>query len=266
MTKVIHAFQNKKNKPLIISDFSPPKTLTSGYLNDVRNLNVDFISVSYNPGRSVRIESSALAYAISQKTGQEVIFSMMTRDMNKLALQSRVLGARFLGLENVVIAGGDPFGKSESSLVKSVNDYKPTELIKDLQLMKRGKDFRGRNLSEQIDICVGATIDLGRGIYREAYLTYQKVKSGAQFFITQPIFYPSQISEFLETYRKISGTQLVEPVFWGLQILTRGGVTFSSVPIEFRDRIESGEDGVDIALSQWEMDPGIPANRGDSAV
>ena len=252
MTKVINAFENRKSKPFIISDLSPPKTLESGFLNDVRNLNVDFIFVAYNPGKSVRIESSALAYVIFQETGQEVIFSMVTRDMNKLALQSHLLGARLLGLENVVIAGGDPFGESESSLVKSVNDYKPTELMKDVQLMNSGKDFRGRNLSDPIDICVGATIDLGRDIHREAGLTYQKVMSGAQFFITQPIFYASQISEFLETYREISGTHLVEPVFWGLQILTRGGVTFSSVPTEFRDRVESGEDGVDIALSQWE--------------
>tara|TARA_Y100000758_G_scaffold27355_1_gene18353 strand:+ start:2601 stop:3464 length:864 start_codon:yes stop_codon:yes gene_type:complete len=252
MTKVVNALENRKSKPLIISDFSPPKTLKLDFLNDVRTLDVDFIFVAYNPGRSVRIESSVLAYVIFQETGKEVIFSMVTRDMNKLALQSHLLGARFLGLENVVIAGGDSFGKSESSLIKSVNDYKPTELMRAVQSMNLGKDFRGRDLSDPIDICVGATIDLGRDIYQEAFLTYQKVRSGAQFFITQPIFYPSQISEFLETYWEISGTNLIEPVFWGLQILTRDGVTFSSVPMEFRDRVESGEDGVDIALSQWE--------------
>ena len=252
MTKVIDAFRNKKSKPLIISDFSPPKIAKSEVWEDVRNLNVDFILVAYNPGRSVHIESSALAYAIFRETGREVIFSMITRDMNKLALQSHILGASLLGLENAVIAAGDPFGISEGSLVMGVNDYKPTELLKDIQHMNRGIDFRGRKLIDPPDICVGATIDLGRDIYQEADLTYRKVRAGAQFFITQPIFYPSQIVEFMDAYRKISGTQLVAPVFWGLQILSRGGLTFSTVPVEFRERVESGEDAVDIALSQWE--------------
>ena len=69
-----------------------------------------------------------LAAAIKQK-GRETVFTLATRDMNKLAVQSQMLGAQILGLQNVVVVKGDPFGKNDRSLVRPVNDYQPTELI-----------------------------------------------------------------------------------------------------------------------------------------
>ena len=36
------------------------------------------------------------------------MFNLSPRDMNKLALQSRLLGAQAMGLENVLVLQGDP--------------------------------------------------------------------------------------------------------------------------------------------------------------
>ena len=108
----------------------------------------DFISVAYNPGRAVRANSAMLAASIRHETGRETVFTLATRDMNRLALQSLMLGAQMLGLENVVVVQGDPFNERDRSLTKPADDYRPTELIAGIRAMNEGMDFRGSSLRE----------------------------------------------------------------------------------------------------------------------
>ena len=68
----------------------------------------DFIAVAYNPGRAVRANSAMLAAAVQGRMGIDATFTLATRDMNQLALQSQLLGAQMLGLENVIVVQGDP--------------------------------------------------------------------------------------------------------------------------------------------------------------
>ena len=151
-------------------------------------IDADFISVAYNPGRAVRVNSAVLAAAIKQQVGKEVCFTLATRDMNMLALQSQLLGAQLSGLENVIVVQGDPFSRRDLERVSEVGNLKPTEMIAAITGMNQGVDFRESRLREPTDFCVGATVDLGRGIQPEAKLARRKVQAGAQFFITQPIF------------------------------------------------------------------------------
>jgi len=90
-----------------ICDFSPPRSGEAELLNQAI-INADFISVAYNPGRSVRVSAHMLAAAIKQRLGKDVVFTLATRDMNKLAIQSQILGAQVLGLENLIVVRGDP--------------------------------------------------------------------------------------------------------------------------------------------------------------
>ena len=48
------------------------------------------------------------AFKMKSLINEEVIFTMAVRDKNHLALQSELLGAQLLGLENVVVVNGDP--------------------------------------------------------------------------------------------------------------------------------------------------------------
>jgi homocysteine S-methyltransferase len=234
----------------IICDFSPPRTGRLDLL-DQASIDADFISVAYNPGRSVRVNAPMLAAVIRQRVGQDVVFTMATRDMNKLALQSQLLGAQLLGLENVIVVQGDPFAQRDLSLVKPVDDYRPTELIGAIAQMNRGVDFRHSKLNAPTGFCIGATVDLGRGIMPEARLARRKVESGAQFLITQPIFDPDQAFRFRESYGDAAGAQLGVPVFFGLQVLQPEGVNFAAVPPSLRERLAAGETGVELALDLY---------------
>ena len=248
--KVIDVAFETTGHSSIMCDFSPPR---SGEPNIVIQAQIDanLILVAYNPGKAVRTSSPMLAAAI-QQSGKDTVFTIATRDMNKLAVQSLLLGAQTLGLQNVVVVQGDPFSDRRISGVASVNDYRPTELIADIAMLNRGIDFKGRRLGVPTDFCIGASVDLGRGIEKEARLALKKVQSGAEFLITQPIFDVDHVARFRESYGYHAGKAGTLPIFFGLQILENDGVVFTSVPSSIRSELERGRSGIDIALDLYQ--------------
>ncbi len=236
------------DRPIVLCDFSPPRGPDVAALERARGIDADFICVAYNPGRAVRVDSAMLACSIKRETGKEVVFNLATRDMNRLALESHLLGAQMLGLENVIVVRGDEFTERDLSQVRDVSDLTPTGLISAIDLMNQGQDYRGLSLRAATDLCIGASIDLRRGVEKEARLTHRKASSGVHFFITQPVFSTIEVASFLEAYGRLSGEELSQPVFFGLQVLKKDGVIFSTVPEETRLELEKGRDGADIAL------------------
>ena len=235
------------NEAMFICDFSPPRSADPSALEPAKTLDADYINVAYNPGRAVRMDSAMLASCIKSQTGKDAMFNLSTRDMNKVALQSHLLGAQMLGLENVVVLRGDVFTDKDLEKVKDVSDFSPTGLIKSLDTMNQGIDFKGSKLRAPTQLCAGGSIDLGRGIHTEAALAHRKAKAGAQFFITQPVFSVDEITAFSDAYGDITGEELTQPVFYGLQILQKDGVIFSSVPEGVRNDLDKGREGTDIA-------------------
>ena len=249
MVRVVDCSYEATGRPGFICDFSPPR---SGSISEARRADIpaDFISVAYNPGRAVRANSAMMAAAIRRETGRETVFTLATRDMNRLAIQSLLLGAQMLGLENVVVVQGDQFNNRDRALL-AVNGYRPTELIAGIRAMNEGTDFRDSSLREPTAFCIGATFDVGRGIDDEAELAIRKMEAGADFLMSQPIFNPDDAHRFRESYERQSGAALSIPVFYGLQILEPGGVMFSTVPDSVSAELESGRSGVEIAVELY---------------
>lgn len=247
MSKITQRCFEATGRTAFICDFSPPRSGDPAILQQA-DIDADFISVAYNPGRAVRTSSALLAAAIKQQLGRDVVFTLATRDMNRLALHSLLLGAQLLDLENVIVVQGDPFSRRDLALVQPAPAYRPTAFISDIARMNQGVDFRDSNLRAPTDFCIGATVDLGRGVQREAELARRKSQAGAEFFITQPIFDPAEASQFQEAYARVAGGPLQAPIFYGLQVLEPDGVIFSTVPRQVREELEGGRSGVEIAL------------------
>ena len=250
MAKVTDRCFEATGHSAFICDFSPPRTGDPQSFAQP-NLDANFISVAYNPGRAVRVNSAMLAAAIKGKTRKDVLFTLATRDMNKLALESLLLGGQILGLDNVVVVQGDPFTQRDLDRVKDVSAFTPTQMISAIAAMNLGTDYREGQLRSPTDYCVGATLDLGRGIEAEAQLAHRKVQAGAHFFISQPIFDVDEASLFREAFKAAAGHDLELPVFFGLQVLEQDGIIFSSVPETVRQELEQGRTGVEIALEQF---------------
>src|SRR5688572_18167422 len=113
MTKVTEALDAAGDRPVVICDFSPPRSGSTDAIDDVRGLATDFFCVAYNPGKAVRASSTSVAYQLREGTGKGAVFNLATRDMNKLAVQTYLLGAQMLGLDNVVVIQGDPFNERD---------------------------------------------------------------------------------------------------------------------------------------------------------
>jgi 5,10-methylenetetrahydrofolate reductase len=250
MAKVTDVAFSKRDGPAIICDYTPPRGGDPALLDGAKDLAAaDYIAVAYNPGKLVRADSAAAALAIKQRFGTDVVFNLSPRDMNKLALQSRLAGAQLLGLENVLVLQGDPLTERDGAA--AVNEYTASGLVAGIAAMNQGTDLKGSNLRAPTDFCIGASADLNRGVRAEAELTARKVAAGAHFLVTQPIFAASEAREFLEAYAEVAGSPLSIPVFWGLQLLRADGVLFSNVPRPVLDDLEKGRDGVEIAAELY---------------
>lgn len=247
MAKVIEVCA-ASSAPVVLCDCTPPRSADPAALDPVGAVGADFVCVAYNPGKLPRADSASAALALKSRTGTDVVFNLATRDMNRIALQSRLLGAQMLGLENVVVLQGDGFTPGEAEQVKAVNDYTPTSLIADVAAMNQGLDYRGSRLRGPTSLCIGGTFDLARDLEREAALTRRKVQAGAHFFIAQPIYDLALRHAFLEAYERVAGEPLGLPIFWGVQVLDKDGIVLGNVPPSTREQLDAGRPGVAIAV------------------
>jgi homocysteine S-methyltransferase len=250
MAKVTEIAAAARTQPVIICDYTPPRGGDPALLDGAKDLAAaDFIAVAYNPGKLVRADSAAAAFALKQHQGTDVIFNLSPRDMNRLAVQSRLLGAQLVGLENVLVLQGDPLTERDGA--SAVNAYTASGLIGAIADLNQGTDLKGSTLRAPTGFCIGASADLNRGIRAEAELTARKVAAGANYIVTQPIFAASEARDFFEAYAEVAGAPLSIPVFWGLQLLRSDGVLFSNVPQSVLDDLEKGRSGINIAAELY---------------
>ncbi|MDZ4170137.1 MAG: methylenetetrahydrofolate reductase [Coriobacteriia bacterium] len=145
------------------------------------------INVTDNQGATLHLSSLAASRAVLD-AGSEPIFQQTCRDRNRLALQSDLLAAWTLGLENVLIVTGDDPRGGDHPRAKGVFDLDSTQLLEVARGMNGGVNMNGAALDGGCNFLLGAAafpeaepadIQLERAL--------QKVEAGAQFFQTQAV-------------------------------------------------------------------------------
>jgi 5,10-methylenetetrahydrofolate reductase len=145
------------------------------------------INITDNQGATLHLSSLA-ASKVALEAGYEPIFQQTCRDRNRLALQSDLLAAWTLGLENVLMVTGDDPRSGDHSKAKGVFDLDSTQLLAVAKGMNEGVDMVGAQLT-------GATgFLLGGAMFPEAEpwevqleRAVQKAEAGATFFQTQAV-------------------------------------------------------------------------------
>ena len=163
---------------------------------------VDSANVTDNQTGVVRLCSLA-ACALLKAEGLDPVLQMVTRDRNRIALQSDVLGASALGIRNILCLSGDHQSFGNQPQAKGVFDIDSVQLIQAVRQMRDASEIiGGEKLTAPPQLFIGAVANpfADPFKYRAARLA-TKVEAGAEFIQTQCIFNLKRFKEWMGLVR-----------------------------------------------------------------
>ena len=239
-------------------EMDPPRGLSTHKLlagaSLLADAGADVINVADSPMARMRMSAWAVCDVVQRKVGVETTLHFPTRGRNLLRVQGDLLAAHALGIRNIFVVMGDPTAIGDYPEAMDNYDLVPSGLIKLIkQGFNEGIDHSGTSIGQPTNFFVGAALNLcPPDIDNEIKNLHRKVKAGADFFLTQPVYRPEDGPKLLEAYEAKHG-KLDKPILVGiLPIVSVRHATFLhnevpgiSIPDETRKKIEAaGEDGV----------------------
>jgi homocysteine S-methyltransferase len=246
----------------IAVEMSPPRGLSTHKLIAGASLlaeaGADVINVADSPMARMRMSAWAVCDVVKRRVGVDTTLHFPTRGRNLLRVQGDLLAAHALGIRNVFVVMGDPTAIGDYPEAMDNYDLVPSGLIKLIkQGFNVGVDHSGTSIGQPTNFYVGAALNLcPPDPEREIKNLHRKVVSGADFFLTQPIYRPEDGPRLLEQYEARHGP-LNKPVLAGLLPLvsTRHAnflhheVPGVFIPDEALARIEAaGEEGARVGV------------------
>jgi 5,10-methylenetetrahydrofolate reductase len=196
----------KLKKFLITSELFPPRGINvTSFMRRASYLSagIDAVNVTDNQKASMRVSSLAMSKILID-CGIESILQITTRDKNRIALQSEMLGANVLGIENILLLSGDHPCIGEYSTAKAVYDLDTIQLIKTARVLETGVDLAGKKLYGFPKFCIGAVVNpSSQPNDLQILMLEKKIKAGAEFFQTQAIFDVQKYKIFYEKVKHL---------------------------------------------------------------
>ncbi|MCM8771353.1 MAG: methylenetetrahydrofolate reductase, partial [Candidatus Omnitrophica bacterium] len=157
----------------------------------------------------MRLGSLAVCALLKQK-GFEPIYQLTCRDRNRLALQSDLLSAAALGIENVLILTGDHPTLGDHPEAKPVFDLDSVQLLEVARGLTQGLDMKGNKLEgTPPKFCLGAVVNPGADPLEPQIIKMEKkIAAGAEFFQTQAVYDIRVFENFLSKIKHLKTTIL----------------------------------------------------------
>jgi len=202
----------QSGKFLVTSEIGPPKGIeTKIILEDAELIRgrVDGINVTDLQSSVMRLGSLATCALLKQRDF-EPIFQLTCRDRNRLALQSDILSAAALGIENLLILTGDHTTLGDHPEAKPVFDLDSVQLLGVVRKLQEGSDMNGNKLEGlPPKFCVGAVVNPGADPIEPQILKMEKkIEAGAEFFQTQAVYDIKVFENFLSKIKHLKTTIL----------------------------------------------------------
>ncbi|MDP3786777.1 MAG: methylenetetrahydrofolate reductase [Candidatus Omnitrophota bacterium] len=212
----------KSGKFIVTSEIGPPKGIDVNEMladADLVKGKVDAVNVTDLQSSVMRLGSIAVCRLLKER-GIEPIMQMTCRDRNRLALQSDLLSAAVLGIENVLVLTGDYTSAGDHPEAKPVFDLGSVELLDVIKGLQAGKDMKGNLLKGAPKFCVGAVVNPGADpLEPEIIKMEKKIEAGAQFFQTQAVYDIELFKRFLDASKYLKTTILA-----GIVLLKSAGM------------------------------------------
>ncbi|MFH0762667.1 MAG: methylenetetrahydrofolate reductase [Candidatus Omnitrophota bacterium] len=210
-------------KFVVTSEIGPPKGIEVGQILEDAELirgRVDAINVTDLQSSVMRLGSLAVSSLLKQK-GFEPVFQLTCRDRNRLALQSDLLSAAALGIENVLILTGDHTTLGDHPEAKPVFDLDSVQLLQAAKKLQQGFDMNNFKLQgEPPKFCLGAVVNPGADPLEPQILKMEKkIEAGAEFFQTQAVYDLKIFENFINKIKHLKTTVLA-----GIVLLKSAGM------------------------------------------
>jgi 5,10-methylenetetrahydrofolate reductase len=241
---------------VVTAEVAPPKGTDLSPVLAVadRFQGVTAVNVTDNQGANMRLCALVLAGEL-QRRGIEPVLQITCRDRNRVALQSDLLGAAALGIENLLILSGDHSKFGDHPDARPVFDLDSVQLLDVVAGLMRGVDMTGRPLTGAPRFFAGAAVNPAAEPFElVAQKLRKKVASGACFLQTQAVFTHAE----LERLHRVAAP-LGIPVLAGVLLVRsarmarflNANIPGMNVPVAVIERFERAADpgaaGVELA-------------------
>lgn len=264
----------------VTSEVGPPRSCDGGEIEHKAHIIKDYVdacNVTDNQTSVVRLCSLASCIRLKQM-GLEPVLQMTTRDRNRIAIQSDILGAASFGICNMLCLTGDhqTFGDHPTSA--NVFDLDSVQLIQTVRMMRdEGKLLSGFEMKVRPQIFVGAAENpfAGPNIQLRAMRLAKKVAAGAEFIQTQCIYNVPKFKEWMKIvvdmglHEKVAILAGITPFkSLGMARYMKTKVPGMDVPDELIDRLKGvpkekqADEGIKMAIEMMQELKEVPGVRG----
>jgi len=260
-----------ESKFVLAVEMDPPRGLSAHKLLAGASLlaeaGADVINVADSPMARMRMSPWAVCDLVQRTVGIETTLHFPTRGRNLLRVQGDLLAAHALGIRNVFVVMGDPTAIGDYPNAMDNYDLVPSGLIKLIkQNFNFGLDHAGANVGQPTSFFVGCALNLTpQNPDVEIKNLHRKIKAGADFILTQPLYQPAVAQAFLERYTAAHGPLNIPLLVGVLPLYSSRHAAFLhnevpgvSIPEPIQQRIQAAGDrapqvGVQVALELIEQ-------------
>ena len=245
--------RNMGKKFVVSVGLDPPKGADPGRIIDraqyCKENEIDAVNVADGPRASARMSAQSLCVLMQTKVGVDTILHYTCRDRNLLGIQSDLLGAYALGLRNILAITGDPPKLGDYPDATAVYDVDSIGLIRIMDHLNHGRDLAGNAIGPPLGIHIGCGADPSKpDLEKEVRRLEEKIKAGAEYVMTQPVYDPKTVETFLGMIR-----HLHVPVLIGILPLyshknaefLHNEVPGMTIPEDIRERMRKAGSGED---------------------
>ena len=246
---------------VVTAEVGPPKGIHVDHLVEEAKTylsGITAVNVTDNQSSVMRMGSLPACIAL-KNAGLTPILQLTCRDRNRIALQSELLGAAMLGIENILCLTGDHTKMGDHPGAKPVFDLDSVSLLHTACQLEKGVDLGGQPLvGEPPKFAKGAVVSpCSDSVDAQLAKMERKVMAGAEYFQTQAVFDSEKFIQFMEKAKQFGKpVQLgvIIPKSAGMAKFMNNNVAGVHVPQEMidalaadKERAKAGITGVEIA-------------------
>lgn len=264
----------------VTSECGPPRSAEGAVIDHKAKMirdYVDAINVTDNQTSVCRLCSLAACIRL-KLMGLEPVLQMVTRDRNRIALQSDILGAASFGINNILCLTGDHQHFGDHPTAVNVFDLDSTQLIQTVKMMRDdGRLLGGHEFQVRPQMFIGAAANpfAGPNVAIRVARLAKKVAAGAQFIQTQCIYNLDTFKTFMKMmvdrglHEKVAILAGITPMKnVGMAKYMQKRVPGIDVPDEIVKRMggvpkeKQADEGIKLACEQIEELKGVEGVRG----